>query len=247
MPDPRCEQWATIAAALLLLGHGYVDHAHNLIGPLSYHTDLPYFHGPLTVADPDVLAAASHIHCLVHRREGPHRGEFGQTGYANSNFWASATLRSGGEETLPLARIFERVENCALDHGHEAQQWCRNNIVGIVELWDPRPLTQLCSEVLPSNEITSRYNLRRHSLKQFAEHAALTELQVLLEHSLDKLGFHRVQEATSLSSVRLLVRAPSTNKLPKTLQEAMASSFGGSFKDDAVVVTTASAPHEIIY
>ncbi|KAL3924416.1 MAG: hypothetical protein SGILL_001060 [Bacillariaceae sp.] len=260
IPNSRNEHWSMIAAALILLGHGYVDHAHNLIGPLSYHSDLPYFQGPPVVVDPEVLAAASYVHCLVHRREGQHRGEFGQTGYENSNFWASATLRSGGEETLPLVEIARRIEDCALAHGLDAQQWCRDHCMDIVELWDPRPLTGLCGEIIPVQSVVAgpsqchpkHLPRSRHPLHEFAQQAALVEIEVLLQHALDKLGFLRVHEATHLSSSQMGVRllaptATPTIQLPKTFQEAVSSSFGGPFKDDAIVVTTAASPHQIVF
>ena len=37
------EAWARIATALILLGHGYADEAHNLVGLLSFPEELPYF------------------------------------------------------------------------------------------------------------------------------------------------------------------------------------------------------------
>jgi PAS domain S-box-containing protein len=241
----RKEQWATIAAAILLLGHGYIDHAHNLIGPLSYQNDLPYFHGPALIVDPDILAAASLVHSLVHRREGPHASEFGSTGYSNSDFWASAALRSGGEETLPLTRIRKRVEDLASTHGHRAQQWFQRNYSNTVmfEEWDPRPVTALCKEVVPVTSNDPKYVPQKHFLLEFAQKAVLTELQVLLEYSLTQLGYHRIHESTQLSlGMRLLV----TNdrcRLPKSLEEASSQSF----QYDAVVVTTATHPHQIIY
>ena len=106
------EAWARIATALILLGHGYADEAHNLVGPLSFPEELPYFHvrpGPPVSLPSDAQAAASLVHCLVHRREGPHVGEFGRTGFQNANFWVGAVLQPGGGESLPLAEIRHRM------------------------------------------------------------------------------------------------------------------------------------------
>jgi hypothetical protein len=120
------EAWARIATALILLGHGYADEAHNLVGPLSFPEELPYFHvnvhGPPVSCTADALAAASLTHCLVHRREGPHVGEFGRTGFENANFWAGAVLRSGGEESLPLAEIRHRIKRRAHANANESQR-----------------------------------------------------------------------------------------------------------------------------
>jgi PAS domain S-box-containing protein len=238
------EQWATIAAAILLLGHGYADHAHDLIGPLSFQNDLPYFHGPAIIVDSDILAAASLVHALVHRREGPHPSEFGATGYSNSDFWASAALRSGGEETLPLSMIRSRVEDLASIAGVTAQQWFQRNYSNtvMIEEWDPRPMTALCREVVPvtTNGPTVP---QKHGLLEFAQKAALTELHVLLEHSLTRLGYQRIHESTQLTQGMRLLVADQGGRLPKSLEEASSQSF----QLDAVVVTTATHPHQIVY
>jgi PAS domain S-box-containing protein len=236
------EQWATIAAAILLLGHGYADHAHDLIGPLSFHNDLPYFHGPTVIVDPDILAAASLVHSLVHRREGPHPSEFGTTGYINSDFWASAALRSGGEETLPLSMIRSRLENLASAHGVAAQQWFQRNFSNnvMMEEWDPRPVTALCREIVTNDGPSGPLN---HLLLEFAQQAALTELKVLLEHSLTHLGYHRIYESTQLTMGMRLLVANERGRLPKSLEEASSRSF----QNDAVVVTSATHPHRIVY
>jgi PAS domain S-box-containing protein len=240
----RTEQWAQIASAILLLGHGYADHAHNLIGPLSFQNDLPYFHGPVVITDSDILAAASWLHALVHRREGPHPSEFGATGYINSDFWASAALRSGGEETLPLSIMRSRVQELATECGPAAQEWFYRNYHShnIVEEWDPRPLTALCEAVLPATPFVQ--NQRKHTLLEFTQQAALTELRVLLEHALTHLGYHRIHESTRLSlGMRLLLPSDTERRLPRTLKEASSQSF----QDDAVVVTTPTHPHQIVY
>ncbi|KAG7338150.1 hypothetical protein IV203_034375 [Nitzschia inconspicua] len=172
----RKEHWARIAAAIILLGHGYADHAHNLVGPLSFQNDLPYFHGPAVIADPDVLAAASFVHALIHRREGPHPSEFGTTGFSNSNFWASATLRCGGEESLPLSSIRLRVQQLAHDHSKVATEWFDSNCCcnTMVEEWDPRPLTALCEMVLPKYTSLQHHHHQQQQQQQQQQQSTST-------------------------------------------------------------------------
>ncbi|KAG7340924.1 PAS domain S-box containing protein [Nitzschia inconspicua] len=242
----RNEHWAQIAAAIILLGHGYADHAHNLVGPLSFQNDLPYFHGPAVIADPDVLAAASFVHALIHRREGPHPSEFGTTGYSNSNFWGSATLRCGGEESLPLSSIRLRVRQLAHDHSKAAEEWFDSNYCcsTMVEDWDPRPLTALCEMVLSATSTFPQQQQQiSHPLQDLAQQAALVELHVLLEHALTHLGYDRIHESTQLRLGIRLLPSKDQGKLPTTLEEASSQSFC----DDAVVVTTANQPHKIVY
>jgi PAS domain-containing protein len=262
------QQWAWIATALILLGHGYVDHAHNLVGPLSFHMSLPYFHGPTIATEPDILAAASFAHSLVHRREGPHPSEFGQTGFCNAQFWAGATLRSGGEETLPLYAMRSRIAQLASANGPEAQEWFRSNYgPGLLEEWDPRPLTELCEAVLPTATTTTARAPgaagHRHSLLEFSEQAALAELQELLQDALINLGFSlptctgpatclssHQEESMACSPDDLLVSSQSSTTaasrllFPTTLEEAGSST--GPFCDRPIVVTTLTSPHKIV-
>lgn len=263
--EERIEHWAWIAASLILLGHGYVDHAHDLVGPLSYHSDLPYFHGPsLNTLGEDVQAVvASYVHMLVHRIEGFHDSEFGQTGWDNSQFWAGATMRmvgisdedddaDGSDDILGslVKTVRQRVEQLVSEHGPSAEEWFHREIVSSVfsyEEWDPRPLTFLCQSVLATkNNSTEEGHDRQqqqqhhnhHPLRQFAEQASLTELQVLLEYALGKLGYHYYHATTSgtndISTPRLGMKlmVPNSNRwttqdedsfvvLPRTYEEAV--------------------------
>ncbi len=44
--------------------------AHDLVSPLSWPNELPFGHGPPVAVPEPVLALASYVHALVHRREG---------------------------------------------------------------------------------------------------------------------------------------------------------------------------------
>lgn len=176
------EYMARIGAALLLLGHSFTDEAHNLVSPLSFPKELPFAYGPPTSTEPAVLALASYVHCLVHRREGPHDSEFSMTGFGNSDYWAGAALRSVGEETLPLAEIRSAIMELANRHGLPAQEWVQHSLLQskIFAEWDPRLLTELCQSVLGKPE---------HPLHAFCASAAEMELRIVLRYTLSTLGY----------------------------------------------------------
>lgn len=242
--DTSKECWAQIAVALILLGHGFCDEAHNLVGPLSFPTQLPYFHRSAATASPpsrEIEAAASLTHCLVHRREGPHTSEFGMTGFANSDFWAGAALRF--PDDLPLDEINGRLTLIA-GAGADATQWiqtAQKNFVGCA--WDPRPLTALCEKVLQQQP--------GHPMQPFAELAALTELKVLMKHALGKLGYETTHlsgegegSSTMIPSKSPVVHHDMAPQLPKTWDEALNLDRYEKF---ALVITTATRPNKIVH
>jgi len=67
------------------------DESHDLITPLSWNEDI-YFGGPSMVAQADasIIAVASYVHALIHRREGFALGENAMIGYQNAHYWANA-------------------------------------------------------------------------------------------------------------------------------------------------------------
>jgi PAS domain-containing protein len=249
--DAAAEQWARVATALLLLGHGYADHAHNLVGPLSFPQDLDYFEGPPVVcACTDICAAASYTHCLVHRWEGHASSEFQTTGFENSHFWAGATARSGGEESLPLSKMGHAMEALAVRHGPLARQWLHQKAGLPACEWDARPLTQLCAHVLavseqrPTHEGATAAATVDHPLHQFAQEAALLEVQLLLQHALEKLGFDTTNPcwANPPAVPHPQVLADDWQTLvPQTYRQAL------QIQHEAVVITTAAKPHTICY
>jgi hypothetical protein len=200
---------AQIATALVLLGHGCVDEAHDLVLSLSWRGDLPYAYGPpISVKDEDVQVYACYAHCLVHRAEGPHASEFQMDGYENSDFWAGHAMRDDPSRTLPLAKIRQAVQalpNIPPGFLEQAMQ-------GIFEAWDPRVLTQVlrrCSSgshggdtatpstttttttaPVPTNAPTSQEQSQSAALlRQFSQDAALVELKVVLQGILEKMGY----------------------------------------------------------
>ena len=80
------QQDAALSVALVLLGHGLTDECHDLVTPLSWGDDTP-FGGPSlrSSASASVIASASYVHSLVHRREAHNVGEYGMVGYSNAN------------------------------------------------------------------------------------------------------------------------------------------------------------------
>lgn len=216
--------WARISAALILLGHAYVDEAHNLIGPLSFHQAvLPYFwYGPAGRTNPEQESVAAYVHCLVHRREGIHESEYGQSGFGNSRFWAGAMM--GADDSVPLTEIREAVESIA-NPLEDSRQWFDQNIGN--EEWNPRSLTELCEAVVRQGG--------HHPLKEFAERAAIAELQVLLQFSLTRLGFDLIRPPEPINIPAQIIG------LPTTMSQAL------TISDKALVVTTLTAPHMIVH
>lgn len=188
------DHWARIVVALILLGHGYLDHAHDLVGTLSY-TPPPfeyYYQSTPSGDTPDasVESAASLAHALVHRAEGPRVGELGLTGYQNSDFWTGAALRSIGDESLPLDQMRHHVQALAMRHGSDAQEWWRTHVAPYDE-YDSRAVTALCAlcGYVMRQQKESQAERMVCNLQAFVEEAALVELKVLLEYALRKCGF----------------------------------------------------------
>jgi len=179
------EYLARVAIALLLLGHGYTDEAHDLVSPLSWPRETPFSYGPpVALEKADSIAVAAYTHALVHRREGRNASEFGLTGHQNANYWTGASLRSGGEEMLPRAEVHAAVNAAAAKAANTATEeaavaWCRETAAQSPD-WEPRFLNELCVSVTMGQDTL---------LKDFAEQAAVAELKVLLAHVLQSAGF----------------------------------------------------------
>ena len=229
---PEANHWARIATALIYLGHGYTDEAHNLVGPLCFPEALPFYHGPSVVTSAPVLAAASYVHALVHRQEGPCISEYETTGFDNSDFWAGAALRCGGEESLPLRGISEAMRDLGRQTSQASTEWVERTLQiytfeGLE--WDPRPLTELCAQIGAAP--------LSHPLWEFCERAALLEIRVLLAHALGHLGY----EADFLAQHPLHPPNEIVQALPRTIEEAR------QLTNHAIVVTTAQRPYTIMY
>lgn len=178
---------AQIATALLLLGHGCTDEAHDLVLSLSWRGDLPYAYGPsVNLEDETIQTLACYAHCLVHRMEGPHDSEFDMNGFQNSDFWAGNTIRNlDGMEALPLAQIRQGIMEFI--DSEDAQHFVEKKFNGIFSDWDPRILTELCREVAAHER--EGESAEQHPMHEFAEKAALLELRVVLGSTLIMMGF----------------------------------------------------------
>lgn len=191
LDTPNSKENVILSLALILLGNGFADEAHDLITPLSWNEDT-YFGGPTLVqtVNNDIIAKASYVHMLLHRWEGFAMGEYSMIGYQNSNYWWQATM-SRQSSSLPLDDIRNIVLQTSQAYGREAEDWCIENVF---EPWDARALSQLCAAVSKDASNSS-------SLLSFAEKAAETELRVLLKSCLDQAGYNS-HECLNNSDIR---------------------------------------------
>jgi hypothetical protein len=181
LDTPNSKENVILSLALILIGNGFADEAHDLITPLSWNEDT-YFGGPTLVqtVNNDIIAKASYVHMLLHRWEGFAMGEYSMIGYQNSNYWWQATM-SRQLSSLPLDDIRNIVLQTSKKYGTEAEDWCIENVC---EYWDARVLSQLCATV--SNDASNSSS----SLRSFAEKAAEMELRVLLKSCFDQAGYN---------------------------------------------------------
>ena len=190
------------ATGLILLGLGASDEAHDLVSPLSWPNELPFAYGPPVAVPEHVLCLASYVHALVHRREGLHPSEFGMKGFANADYWAGSALRSpDGAEALPLEEIRASIVTLATQHASysqdkDVQDWVQQSVSGVdlqFPVWDPRVLNELCSDLYnaSTNTSTNSNTIGSNStkLQEFAEQAVLTEMRILLKHTLLAIGY----------------------------------------------------------
>lgn len=192
------EYLARCATAILLLGHGATDEAHDLVSPLSWPNELAFAYGPPVVVPENVLTLSSYVHALVHRREGPFASEFGMTGFSNADYWAGSALRSpDGAEALPLEEIRDSIMTVAASQPRYAQdatvqQWVQDNVAGDMAfpVWDPRVLNELCCNLqAQQSKQPQAAGVDGGALQAFAEEAILAEMKVLLKHTLKAIGY----------------------------------------------------------
>lgn len=179
--------YSSLALALIFLGNGLQDECHDLITPLSWQEDT-YFGGPTLCSsvEGDVVALASYVHSLLHRREAFAMGEFGMIGFQNANYWASATKAREANDNLPYEEVRREVLKVSKEYGDEAKQWCNERILkereGDENYWEIRSLHELCASVLRDENSFGE-------MKAFAERASEIELRVLLKCCLERAGF----------------------------------------------------------
>jgi len=189
--DRKC--FGIISTALVMLGNGFADEAHDLVLPLSWPEDLHIGFGPPTYSSISPLAQsyATYVHCLVHRREGDHVGEFGMTGWSNANFWSRAVDRSPAFSELPHREWIDQFHRLVDKYqSHETiRHWGERH--GLMEpnavVYNSRAGHELCSRAMKDGSDAT--------LKTFAEEVAETEARVLLGHALEKAGFEGAFDA----------------------------------------------------
>jgi hypothetical protein len=185
-PSDDDEYLARCATALILLGHGATDEAHDLVSPLSWPNELPFAYGPAVNTSEEICTLASYIHAMVHRREGPFPSEFGMTGFKNAAYWAGSALKSPtGSQALPLEEFRTAIMDIAsISHSNnsQVQQWVQKNVpdVDAFPVWDTRVLTKLCATIQDTPD---------KEMQEFTEQAVLAEMKVLLKHTLLTIGY----------------------------------------------------------
>lgn len=187
-PNEECRQFGLVAMALLFLGHGLTDEAHDLVTPLSWPEDTHFGYGPsiYSYVTPAAQSYATYVHSLVHRREGFNVGEFGMAGFSNANYWSNVMLESPGFYSLPHAAIIQKIKQLGYEciGSPGVKEWCRQN--DLFELTDDsffntRAINTLCSDVIKGNTNTG--------LREFAEGVVEIEIRILLAHALYFAGY----------------------------------------------------------
>ena len=182
---------SSIALALVFLGNGLPDEAHNLITPLSWNEDT-YFGGYTLMnqnLDPTVIALASYTHALVHRREGFAQGEFGMMGYQNANYWANAANARNVNDLLPLNEIGNRIMNLSKEFGSESIAWCEAN--NVVSNFDVTLLHRLMGDACRDESMSVE-------MKEFAQHACEVELKTLIDFCFTEMGYQSMLDQNSI-------------------------------------------------
>jgi hypothetical protein len=226
---PNSKENIILSLALILLGNGFADEAHDLITSLSWNEDT-YFGGPSLVqtVNNDITARASYIHMLLHRWEGFAMGEYSMIGYQNSNYWWQATM-SRQTSSLPLNDIRNSVIEISQNYGIEVEEWCAEYIS---KHWDARVLSQLCATV-SKDESSS-------SLRSFAEKASELELRVLLKSCLDQAGYNSHEclnknNVGGLSDVTSLVMKKVDHHLALSIAQKVSSAHLDAFESSGIV------------
>lgn len=231
---PNSKENIILSLALILLGNGFADEAHDLITPLSWNEDT-YFGGPTLVPtlNNDIVARASYIHMLLHRWEGFAMGEYSMIGYQNSNYWWQATM-SRQISSLPFHEIRNIILQTSRKYGSEAEEWCTEYVS---EHWDARALSQLCATV-SKNESDST-----SSLRSFAAKAAELELRVLLKSCLDQAGYDshetlndsHIGESSDVTSLMIKKKKEIDHRLALTVAQKLSSAHLGAFESSGIV------------
>jgi len=187
--------YTIISLSFVLIGNGFPDEAHSLLAPLSYPTQLPFGYGPCLYSkiSDEARSFASYGHGLVHRREGPHVGEFQQSGFENANYWSSIVCRSPGVEALPHEELCRKITHLVEEYESSVsiQQWFSQSGFEFQDeeaYFEARWIHSLCQQVLKNGGKDAQ-------LQQFAEQACEMEIRVLLRETLQRAGFATTQDS----------------------------------------------------
>lgn len=217
--------------ALICLGNGLLDEAHDLITPLSW-TEETHFGGPSLCiqAKPEVISLASYVHSLVHRREGYARGEFGMIGWQNANYWSSAA-KSRDDNYLPYVEVHRQILSLANNEfGEESIRWCKDHII---DEWEPRALHELCAYTSRDDTGASKDNFE---LTRFAERAAEVELLMLLQFSLEKAGYnYNVFENNTMTNTPSNFSLDVDETVALAIANKISSAHLGAFQSNGIV------------
>ena len=188
--SPESRHFGIISTALLCLGHGLTDEAHDLVTPLSWPEDTHFgYKSVYSQATSSVRAYASYVHCLVHRREAFNIGEFGMMGFANANYWSNAVMKSPGVNSLPHLDLVREIGQIAREYNEipSVKEWSESHGMLIEHQIDEEPffesraVHELCANVLREAS--------NPELQAFAERVAETEVRVLLAYALQNAGY----------------------------------------------------------
>ncbi|GAX75995.1 hypothetical protein CEUSTIGMA_g3438.t1 [Chlamydomonas eustigma] len=165
-PAPA-RHFADVLAALMFVGGGGLDYAHNLVTPLSWGSRTNYA-GP-SVPGSAAAREAAYVHALIHRAEGFCDGEFG-SGFSNANYWYTAAAAATHPISQPLlldikflAKGKPRLEALVNSYG---------------EYFAPSKFVTSCSQALTTKDL---------EILSFCKNAAKSEWHLLFRHCYTRL------------------------------------------------------------
>jgi len=142
---------ADVTKGLLYFAVGGVDETHALVTPYSSSSSAAF-------AEPPVLNSpwkkdATYVHAMVHRREGPYKGEFG-SGWSNSGYWFSAV----GPHPI-YEKVYEAANQLAGNNailkkhmGSHGGAWKPSQFLSLCESAEGKredePTIQFCKDVI---------------------------------------------------------------------------------------------------
>ena len=206
--NEETRHFGLVSMALLFLGHGLTDEAHDIVTPLSWPEDTHFGYGPSVYShvSPSARSYATYVHCMVHRREAFNRGEFGMVGFSNADYWSNAVLNSPGVDTLPHQDLWNEIgplvrQSLSIPGVKVWYEWHDLLSKEKKPFFESRAVHALCLDALRRSE---------PDLQDFAERVAETELRILLGHALQNAGYD--------CDLSVVLRHDSDNAMPATIE-----------------------------